>query len=612
MKKITFFFMFLWGMSSVSAQFTYFDSTQSPEQGDFAVGDINNDGYVDVIFSGRDYDPLRESGAVMINNGDGTFTKQVGTKVVGSGHFGKIAFGDIDGDGDLDVIFTGNDGGAKIALNDGTGIFTLTDNTAYPKSSGTISCGFADFNNDGLLDYFFFGNGKGAGVNSLFYQQADGSFTTVAESFNSFGLTDPDVTVLDFNNDGYLDIFINAWLNDPVTVGDKSYKSGRFSAIFLNDGTGHFIPMDQPNVIMKGFGSAAWGDIDGDGWLDLLLIGHAGGVAAGPTETEGDLIARVYKNNQGVLEAKAFWKDYNSTGPGNRVKIVDWNNDGKLDIILGGWRPSAGKQATDFYICDDAANFTFVKDETLSNSSVPRVSDHMFELADLNGDGKVDLMMMGWSGNYNRRVNGYYLNETANASTTPHAPITLNQQVNNEGDVEFSWVTPSSEAGKGGTTYNVALKNKTTGKWLYNPMAIVDGAKNGQRLATGMGNVYTNTSWTIKNLSDGEYEWTVQAINGAFIGGEFAKAESFKIEGGTVSLENTSSFDPKVSVYNNKVVINGEGDSQLIVKIYNLNGLLVTSTSFVSDVEINLSEGFYLVKVEAEGAKALVEKVIIQ
>lgn len=94
------------------------------------------------------------------------------------------------------------------------------------------------------MDYYFSGNTKPEGSPSIlvYYQQADGSFNVNENLFKDAHFTDPDVTVVDFNNDGYLDLFVNGW--DEV-------GGSRYSSTWKNDGFGEFVVYPQPNIVVK-------------------------------------------------------------------------------------------------------------------------------------------------------------------------------------------------------------------------------------------------------------------------------------------------------------------------------------------------------------------------
>jgi len=595
MKKLVLsVFTFMLCYVGAHAQFSEFDPAIDPQQGDIAVGDINNDGKLDVIFSGRTDGILK--GAIMLGNGDGTFTIQDAPNPITPGHFACIKFGDIDGDGDLDVIFNGNGGSINgepvavrngIALNDGNGVFTLAPADKYPIPDATITCGIVDLNNDGRMDYYFAGNG--AGNITIYFQEADGSFTADNSSFANTNFVDPEVIVVDFNNDMYPDLFISAW--DEI-------GGSRYSATWANDGFGKFALYPQPNIIRKGYGSASFGDVNGDGYIDLLLNGDGG--ADGENSSD---IFRLYKNENGTFTPVATFNDYRQISVGGGSCFVDWDNDGDLDIILGGWSGTAGRQATMLFECKDAANFTYELN-SLSNTALPGVSENTYEVADMNGDGKADLLIMGYNGGqdnqvgkYNKNICGIYLNTTTQAATQLDAPANLASVADGEG--EDRMVTLSWDAVAGAGSYNIALRNKVTGKWLYNPMSVTTVENNGWRQVTGMGNAYLNKSWELYELPDGTYEWSVQVINKIYAGGKFADFKEFTLGDGT-GMDDASSQQVEVYSRDGSLCVDTQNKS-LLVKVYDIAGRLLESKIGEGELLFPLNRGNYIVEVSGDG-----------
>lgn len=607
MKKLLFFALAASCAMTVGAQvdgFTLLSDGLDPQKGAIAVGDVNDDGNLDVIFSGVNIvtEGHRQQGAIALNNGDGTFTRQTETNVITPGQLAYIVLDDIDGDGDLDAIFNGTphlEGGNSnygIALNNGQGVFSRADETAYPIIDSYVSCGFADFNNDGLLDYFFFGNTKNHCP--IYFQQPDGSFVASHESFGECDFVDPAVNVIDFDNDGDVDIFINGWINNgsESPMGITGYGKERFSGLFLNDGTGKFTWNPQANLIDKGYGTGTWGDIDGDGYLDLLLNGDGG------TKEGNNSTFRLYKNNNGTLEAVRTFTTYRQMDLGDGSLIFDYDNDGKMDLLIGGWSENEKAQVTHLFLGTDAAAFEFTKSDLV----LPGASENSYATGDLNKDNKTDILIMGFSGNYRRNICGFNTNASVNASTLPAAPANLNAAIDGN-KVTFSW--DALAGSKIGVTYNLSLRNKTTGKWMYNPMANLE---TGWRKVGGrMGNVYANTSYTL-TLPDGEYEWTVQALNGAYLGGAFAPVKTFTVGEGQGTLVEEAVTPARVWTAADMLVVKGEPAQELTVAVYAVNGAKVLEQICTGQAEIALEQGAWLVEVRTGACAPYRTKVIMQ
>jgi hypothetical protein len=274
-------------------------------------------------------------------------------------------------------IFNGNsnaDLGKGIALNDGTGIFTRS---TLDVTGATISCDLPISTR--WIDRLLRNRQTEPQISEpYFFKTPMAHLPKISLRLQLQNLIDADVSLVDFNNDGYIDMFISAW--------DDNGKS-RFSAVYTNDGFGRFTMMAQPNLIRKGYGGSVWGDVDGDGFMDLLLNGDGGADGEGSSD-----IFRLYRNSGGSLEAKATFNDYRQISVGDGARMVDWDNDGDLDIILTGWSGTKGRQATMLFVCTNPATFTYTEHE-MSNTAFPGVSESSIETADLNKDGKIDLLI---------------------------------------------------------------------------------------------------------------------------------------------------------------------------------------------------------------------------
>jgi hypothetical protein len=171
------------------------DVTLTPGPFIVKVGDLNGDGNADIVFTNND--PTRNL-SVMLGNGDGTFQPAVNYSI--PGYLGSIALNDLNGDGILDLITTaGTLGDVIVMLGNGDG--TFQDAQSYGTNSVATSIAVADFNNDGKPDIAVGGYG---GVKVLL-GNGDGTFQTSAVSYGHTPLS-YSIVAADFNGDGYADV----------------------------------------------------------------------------------------------------------------------------------------------------------------------------------------------------------------------------------------------------------------------------------------------------------------------------------------------------------------------------------------------------------------------
>lgn len=256
--------------------------------GDFDFGDIDNDGDKDLIMTG--YDASGNAFTKLYrNNGSGAFTV-IGGTIFEDQKGGSVEFADIDNDNDLDVLMVGedNNGSAstKLYLNNSLGVFALAANTALENCSGgdfTI----ADSDNDGDLDVFICGqNNNGTYLSNLYTNNGTGSFTLVAGT--PFQPTSTGTTSFaDFDNDGDVDLLL-------VGSGNGGLITNSIIAnIYENQGSNSFVLGDS--LIGAYLSSTAIGDVDGDSDLDLVIGGTSTGSPVRGT--------RMYTNNPPVTLA---------------------------------------------------------------------------------------------------------------------------------------------------------------------------------------------------------------------------------------------------------------------------------------------------------------------
>mgnify|MGYP003679885308 CR=1 FL=1 len=178
----------------------------------------------------------------------------------------SVALGDVDGDGDLDIAIGNYGQQNQLYLNDGTGTFTDATATHMPVvSSLTSSVALGDVDGDGDLDMVL-GNGHPSGFpvylqqNHLYLNDGAGTFSdATATQMPWANSATRSVALGDVDGDGDLDLVFG--------------NSGWWNRLCLNNGTGTFsdatatqMPVDNDDTW-----SVALGDVDGDGELDIAI-----------------------------------------------------------------------------------------------------------------------------------------------------------------------------------------------------------------------------------------------------------------------------------------------------------------------------------------------------
>jgi hypothetical protein len=493
-----------------NAQITVTDLGQNVKFGHIYAVDFDADGDLDLVMGGED---AGSNVQLYTNNGNGVFA----TKVSPLTALFRPCFdwNDINQDGIPDLVTNGFGPFAGIYTNDGTGVLSASSIT-LPQTAP--NCGFADLNNDGYVDIFVFGNNN-VGKSKILFNDKLGGFT-VSNQFDSYSFVDPQISVVDYDNDKDLDLFITAGFEDGV--------NSRFSKLFVNN-NGIFTETTIVGLFPKGNGSSIWGDYDADGFADLLLNGD-GYLGSGEDADN----YRLYKNNgNGTFTSiQAFGYRQNMTGGGGA--FLDWDNDGDLDIVVTGW--SGSRQSADVFLNNAGAFTAYV-----NNESIPGSSEGSLEIGDANGDGLLDLFISGFSNNnwdgaalvapYNRNIAVVALNPNVAINTVPTAPTNLTV-TGNAAQLNFSWsAATDATTPQNALTYNFYLKDANN-KWFYTPLSNI---ANGKTKTAKVGNVQHNKGWIIKGLPDGSYTWGVQAVDNSYVGSAFTSG-TFVVASGVLPI----------------------------------------------------------------------------
>ena len=232
------------------------------------------------------------------NNADNTFSDVTYQTFLPSEPLTGIdaAVADFDDDGDIDFFVVNGNGGCTLYDNQRQGrMKAVTDETGIPQDQHYSAVAVADYDNDGAVDLFLavdvsgYDNGDDRDLlrtapkrtyHQLYRNRGDGTFTRDNCSNEAmeitWGLHGWDAHFLDYDNDGFLDLWIlgkrGMW---------RSHGNNRDVLLFRNDGTGRFRDVSDilPSSLSGGVHGAV-GDYDNDGDLDLFLVDGNGQVIA--------------------------------------------------------------------------------------------------------------------------------------------------------------------------------------------------------------------------------------------------------------------------------------------------------------------------------------------
>ena len=174
-----------------------------------ASADYDNDGDLDVFLGTQSYPGSTFTGILYRNNGNGTFTEVTASSGITTVYYTWGAeWGDYNNDGYLDLFLANTTGLFQLYKNNGNGTFTdVASTVGISEGDAAYSCAWLDYDNDGDLDLYV---ARGASYPDRMFRNDNGYFTDVA---GSIGLVDilhsSCVSAGDFNNDGYLDLYVN-------------------------------------------------------------------------------------------------------------------------------------------------------------------------------------------------------------------------------------------------------------------------------------------------------------------------------------------------------------------------------------------------------------------
>ena len=285
--------------------------------GSTAWGDYDNDGMLDILLTG--YTGTEYISKIYHNTGSGFSEVSAGT-LPGVG-WSASSWGDYNNDGKLDILLTGYTGASgeagyisKIFHNTGNGFVEVFAGDLTGIGWGSAAWG--DYDNDGRPDIVLTGQGWFGYVSKIyrntgtgFAEVFPGSLTIAYYSTVAWG---------DYDSDGLLDILLTGW-----TPGGSGGDYQFISKIYHNTGSG-FSEVFAGTLTGVRSGAGIWGDYDNDGRADIFLCGFTASESVSKIyHNTGNGFAEIFAGNiVGAATASAAWGDY--------------DNDGDLDIVIAG------------------------------------------------------------------------------------------------------------------------------------------------------------------------------------------------------------------------------------------------------------------------------------
>jgi hypothetical protein len=343
--------------------------------GGISFCDFNDDGWDDITIATQNGDPLK----IYKNNGDGTYTLETTLVPDNSTQQKQVIWVDFDNDSDKDLFIARDTGGSRLYQNNGTALTDITSACGLPTAVlDNFGASWGDYNNDGYLDVFLCNRGEvTARRNYLYKNNGNGTFSDVSTTAgidNGSHLSFCSA-FFDYNNDGWQDIYM---ANDKVYTTNILYKNngdGTFTDVSAASGTN--LAIDAMSVTI--------GDIDNDNWFDIYVTNGI----------QGNYFLR--NNGDGTFTNIA-------TGTGTLFESIAWGavfldgeNDGDLDLyVSGSLDGSVGSfLSAAFYSNNGSSSFSILPSSGFQNDTSESYAN---AIGDTDNDGLPEIVVSNSGG----------------------------------------------------------------------------------------------------------------------------------------------------------------------------------------------------------------------
>nr|WP_315250388.1 FG-GAP-like repeat-containing protein [uncultured Flavobacterium sp.] len=427
--------------------------------GGVIVDDFNNDNYLDIVTSDWSLDGVMH---YYQNDQKGKYVDYSKKSEIGRFKGGlSITQADYDNDGDTDIFvmrgaWMGKFGRQPNSLlrNNGDGTFTdVTIKSGLYSEFPTQAATWNDFNNDGYLDLFIGNESTEEPYPSeLYLNNQDGTFTNAAQ-IAKCDVVDfiKGVTSSDYDNDGDIDLFLSGMNKRKTLLKNTGVKDGIPQFVDATDEAG------LAGINVMTFPTWFW-DYDNDGWQDIFVCGYQfTGSVAGETAMEALGIPNnsgkmyLYHNNHdGTFSDVSKVSGLSKTVFAMGANFGDIDNDGFLDMYLGTGNPDY-KSLTPNKLFRNMGNGTFA-DVTVSGRIGNLQKGHGVALNDLDNDGDTDIFI---------EVGGAFIGDSFNNS------LYLNPGQNNNRWIKMQLEGTDSNRSAIGTKVKVSFKENGVSRSVY-------------------------------------------------------------------------------------------------------------------------------------------------
>lgn len=338
--------------------------------GGISFYDYNNDGWDDITLATENNENLK----IFKNTQDGFFISDTALIPFNNFQQKQVLWVDFDNDGDNDLFITSTTNGNRLYRNDTVELVDVTASSGLPLDNlYTFGASWGDYNNDGFLDVFICNRDLSLQIpNYLFKNKGDGTFVNVSmtSGIGSGSHLSLCAAFFDYNNDGWQDIYVS---NDKIQTVNLLYH---------NNGDGTFAEIGEvsgTNVAIDAM-STTIGDYNNDGWFDIYVTNGPNGNVL--FKNNGDGTFTNMAEDSGTTFNSSAWSSV----------FLDAENDGDLDLYVSSESSGINPEYMPAAFYENLGNNTFT---VLNNGSFNNDNRESYSnaIGDIDNDGYPEIVV---------------------------------------------------------------------------------------------------------------------------------------------------------------------------------------------------------------------------